>query len=199
LVLKICDDDLHGFYFHYIYFLKCSYILIPWLNLNLVIRSSLVVRSMSPSMLKLDEEQPNICWFSSGKWFCSCMFCRIWLGWHKRKQSCARAGEKCNKYDLTATPCFWLADHDDWSKWFGTPPPVCSVSFSFMCRVAKKVNNLNLDVENIFAGSRTQQRSLQRCILNHILRLIVVVVVICDSTLPKLSQLTMISCIGHAL
>jgi hypothetical protein len=54
---------------------------------------------------------------------------------------CARAGEECNKYDLTATPCFRLADHDDWSKWFAitSPPPVCSVSFSYMCGVAKEI------------------------------------------------------------
>jgi hypothetical protein len=26
--------------------------------------------------------------------------------------------EECNKYDLTAAPCSWLADHNDWSGWF---------------------------------------------------------------------------------
>ncbi len=138
--------------------------MIPWLNLNLVVRSSLAVRSMSPSTLKLDEEQPNTCWFSSGKWFCSCMFCRGWLGWHKPEQSCARAGEECNKYDLTATPCFWLADHDDWSKWFAisSPPHLCAQrQFQFYvwgCK--KKLNTLNLDVKIIFAGSCTQHHSL---------------------------------------
>jgi hypothetical protein len=27
-------------------------------------------------------------------------------------------GEECNKYDLTAAPCFLLADHNDSSRWF---------------------------------------------------------------------------------
>jgi hypothetical protein len=33
-------------------------------------------------------------------------------------RSCAHAREECNKYDLTADPCFWLENHNDWSKWF---------------------------------------------------------------------------------
>jgi hypothetical protein len=41
------------------------------------------------------------------------------------------------------------------------PSAVCSVSFSFMCvGLQKKLNNLNLDTKNVFAGSRTQHRSL---------------------------------------
>jgi hypothetical protein len=36
----------------------------------------------------------------------------------KEQQSCASAREECNKYDLTDAPCFWLAKHNDWSKWF---------------------------------------------------------------------------------
>ncbi len=28
------------------------------------------------------------------------------------------AREKCNKYDLTTIPCFWLANHLDCSRWF---------------------------------------------------------------------------------
>jgi len=34
------------------------------------------------------------------------------------QQSCAPAREECNKYDLTAPPCFRLAKHNDWSRWF---------------------------------------------------------------------------------
>jgi len=34
------------------------------------------------------------------------------------QQSCAPAREECNKYDLTAASCFWLANHNDWSRWF---------------------------------------------------------------------------------
>jgi hypothetical protein len=31
--------------------------------------------------------------------------------------------KECNKYDLTASQCFSLAHHNDWSKWFA----ICSV------------------------------------------------------------------------
>jgi hypothetical protein len=33
------------------------------------------------------------------------------------QQSWTLAREKCNKYDLTAIPCFWLANHMDCSRW----------------------------------------------------------------------------------
>ncbi len=36
------------------------------------------------------------------------------------KESCAPVREECNKYDLPAAPWFWLANHNDWSKWFAT-------------------------------------------------------------------------------
>jgi len=40
-------------------------------------------------------------------------------------------------------------------------PHMSAASVSVLCvGSAKKLNNLNLDVENIFAGSRTQHRSL---------------------------------------
>jgi hypothetical protein len=38
--------------------------------------------------------------------------------WENAPPSCAPAGDECNKYDLTAGPCFWLVNHNDWSKWF---------------------------------------------------------------------------------
>jgi len=34
------------------------------------------------------------------------------------KESPTLAKEECNKYDLTTTPCFLLANHNDWSRWF---------------------------------------------------------------------------------
>jgi hypothetical protein len=45
----------------------------------------------------------------------------------------------CNKYDLTASQCFLLPDHNDWSKWFviSTPQPICCSSFSFIGGVYK--------------------------------------------------------------
>jgi hypothetical protein len=58
----------------------------------------------------------NICWFGLGKWLFSCIFAEAGK---KGQQSCAPAREECNKYDLIAAPCFWLANpNDHWSRWF---------------------------------------------------------------------------------
>jgi len=39
------------------------------------------------------------------------------------KEHCEDAEKKeCNKYDLGAQ-CFWLADHNDWSRWFAISSP----------------------------------------------------------------------------
>jgi hypothetical protein len=49
--------------------------------------------------------------------------------------------KECNKYDLTASQCFWLGHHNDWSRWFAlsSPPPICCPSsFSFIGGVAKE-------------------------------------------------------------
>jgi hypothetical protein len=61
--------------------------------------------------------------------------------------------EECNKYDLTAGPCFWLANHNDCSRWFAiSSSHVFAVPpFSFMGGVAKTWIT-ELGCENIFAG-----------------------------------------------
>jgi hypothetical protein len=48
--------------------------------------------------------------------------------------------KECNKYDRTASQCFWLANHNDWSRWFviSSPPSLCCPSFSFLGGVAKE-------------------------------------------------------------
>jgi len=47
---------------------------------------------------------------------------------------------ECNKYDLTAAQCFWLAHHNDSSRWFPiiSGPPICCPNFSFVGGVAKQ-------------------------------------------------------------
>ncbi len=35
----------------------------------------------------------------------------------KTQQNCAPAREEYNEYDLSADPCFWSANHNDWSSW----------------------------------------------------------------------------------
>jgi hypothetical protein len=48
--------------------------------------------------------------------------------------------KKCNKDHLTAAQCFWLAHHNDWSRWFSisSPPLICCPSFGFIGEVAKE-------------------------------------------------------------
>jgi hypothetical protein len=62
----------------------------------------------------------------------------------KGTAECTCEREESHKYDLIATPCFWSANHNDWSKWFAiiSLPLICSPSFSFMGGVAKTFFNL---------------------------------------------------------
>jgi hypothetical protein len=72
---------------------------------------------------KIGWRKVKMCRFNSGNCFClrSPRNCKVW-GWlvkgaatlchqHKKKK-------ECNKFDLTAAQCFWLAYHNDWPKWF---------------------------------------------------------------------------------
>jgi hypothetical protein len=42
----------------------------------------------------------------SGKWFWSCICGQFAAEAGNAEESCAPAREECNKYDLTAAPCF---------------------------------------------------------------------------------------------
>jgi hypothetical protein len=81
----------------------------------------------------------NICQFDSGKWFWLSIFAQVSVA-GKRLSSAVHLKIKCNKYDLTAAQCFWLAHHNDWSRWFviNSAPPICCPSFSFVAGVAKE-------------------------------------------------------------
>jgi len=73
------------------------------------------------------------------------------------QQSLIAAGEECNKSDVTSTPCFWLANHNYWSRWFAISslPPICSPSFSFMGEVGNKYIT-KLRSENLFSWADTE-------------------------------------------
>ncbi len=74
---------------------------------------------------------------------------------------CTRRKE-CTKYDLTAAQYFWLAHHNDWSRWFAVVVPyLFAVPVSVLWVGLQKSTQLNLDVKNIFSGSHTEQ--LERC------------------------------------
>jgi hypothetical protein len=48
--------------------------------------------------------------------------------------------KECNKCNLTAIQWFWMAHHNNWSKWFvvSNPPCIRCPSLSFMGGVTKK-------------------------------------------------------------
>jgi hypothetical protein len=50
----------------------------------------------------------------------------------KSQQNRAPARKQSNKYDLTAVPCFSLAHHNDWSRWFVISSPLTIYRFRFM-------------------------------------------------------------------
>ncbi len=85
----------------------------------------------------------------------------------KRHSKAWRLPEKeCNKLDLTAAPCFWLANHNNYlgalllvvSHLFAVPVLVLWVGLE------KNKKKQNLDVRNILAGSNTELEML----LDHI-------------------------------
>ncbi len=50
----------------------------------------------------------------------------------KSQKNRAPARKQSNKYDLTAVPCFSLAHHNDWSRWFVISSPLTIYRFRFM-------------------------------------------------------------------
>jgi hypothetical protein len=50
---------------------------------------------------------------------------------------------------MTAAQYFWLADHNDWSRWFAISSPrtyMQSSTYSFIGGVAKRKTQQNLDI-----------------------------------------------------
>jgi hypothetical protein len=96
--------------------------------------------------LKIGWKKVQRCWFNSAK--ISWHFCIVDWGQWKAQQCapCERERERergVSYYDLIATPCFWLANHNDWSRWsaISSLPPICSPPFKFYGWVCKNVNN----------------------------------------------------------
>jgi hypothetical protein len=91
------------------------------------------------SMLKLNEESQNMrVWHRTPLLLLH--ICTVCWGWWKAQERSSPAREACNKYDLTAVPCFWLAHHNNWSSWFAISslPPICTLNFSCVGGVVKK-------------------------------------------------------------
>ncbi len=98
-------------------------------------RASPTVLGMWSCTVKLDEEYPTY-----AVWPRKMVLAERMLAWLVKGASALCPWRKeCNKYDLTAARCFWLAHHNDCSRWFAiSPPPVCCPHFSFMGDVAKQ-------------------------------------------------------------
>jgi hypothetical protein len=70
----------------------------------------------------------------------NCSGCR---GWSKSSAAMCTCKKEYSKYYLTATQCFWLAHHNDWSRWcvISSPPAICRPRFNFRGGVAKEYIN----------------------------------------------------------
>ncbi len=112
-------------------------------------------------IVKLDEEiQQMPVWLRkmvSGPHIC--VYLSSWLSKRLSSTVCTCTKE-CNKYDLTAAQCFWLAHHNDSSMWFtiSRPPHLFAAPASVLWVGLQKSTWLNFDVKNIFAGSYTEHR-----------------------------------------
>jgi len=102
-------------------------------------RASPVVLAMWSCTVKFDEEKPkNACLAQENGFGSAKLHSFPWLV--KGEAALCTCRKECNKYDLIATECFWLAHHNDSPRWFAisSPPPIFCPSFSFMVGVAKE-------------------------------------------------------------
>jgi len=117
------------------------------------LKSSPAVLSMLSSTVKLDEEKWNYTSLAEENGFGSAEFHSLrWL--IKGKATVCTSRNECNKDHMTAAKCFWLAHHNDWSRWF-----VISSSPTYLLshfQGWQQSIQLNLDVKNSFAGSYTK-------------------------------------------
>ncbi len=76
------------------------------------------------------------CQFGSRKWFWLSIIAEFAVPTKSWQQQCRvqTCKKECNKYDLTASQCFSLVYHNDWSKWFAvSSPPHISLLSHFQC------------------------------------------------------------------
>ncbi len=124
------------------------------------VRASPVVLAIWSCKVKLDEENLNSAGLAQDIGLGSAkLYTFPWLV--KREAALCTSRKECNKYDLTATECFWLAHHNDSPRWFAISsqsPPQFSVPVSVLWVGLQKSTQLNLDVKDIFSGSHTEHR-----------------------------------------
>jgi hypothetical protein len=103
------------------------------------LRASPAVLSVWFWKTKLDEEKSKHASFGWGKFVLAQHHCTILPWLVKGTITMCTCRKKCNKYDLTAAHCLWLAYHNDWSRLFAinSPPPIYCPSFGFMGGVEK--------------------------------------------------------------
>ncbi len=104
-----------------------------------LIRASPTVLGMWSCTVKLAEQYPTY-----AVWLRKLVSAEHMLAWLVDGASALCPSRKeCNKYDLTATPCFWLVYHNDWSRWFvsSSPPTHLLSPFQFYGWGCKTVQN----------------------------------------------------------
>jgi hypothetical protein len=113
----------------------------PWVSSATDISITLINSNVlaSPMVLTMWHLHIKIVW--PNKMLLTQRFCKTWLrlliiGTAKRNRYVPE--KSVNKYDSTIS-CFWLANHNDWSRWFAISslPSFCSLSFRFTSEVGK--------------------------------------------------------------
>ncbi len=130
----------------------------------IILRATPPVLNTRPHKWKLDWRKVKTCWFDlyQNGFYLSQKNCTVDCGWKKAQQILTPARKECNKLDLTAASCFWLANHNNClgalllvvSHLFANPVLVLWVGSE------KKQMKQNLDVRNILAGSNTELEML---------------------------------------
>jgi hypothetical protein len=93
---------------------------------------------MWPCTLKSDEEKSTYAGLAQEIGFSPAHL----LGLLRLVKNLAKLCTACNKYDLIFSPCFWLANHNDFAGGLILVVPTYLQSmFQFMGGIAKKVNN----------------------------------------------------------
>jgi hypothetical protein len=84
-----------------------------------------------------------MCRFSLGNWiFCTIVQLAVAS---ERRNTIVHLQKECNKLHLTTAQCFWLVDHNDWSRWFAiSGPHVYAVSVLLVG--LPKTKKINLDI-----------------------------------------------------
>jgi hypothetical protein len=67
---------------------------------------------------KICWRKVELCQFGSGKSFWLSIIAKFAVAVEEGTTTLCTCTKECTKYHPTAAQCFWLAYHNDWSRWF---------------------------------------------------------------------------------